>query len=1117
MSKSIFLTALLCVALVGVTPVASIGFSVSNSDADFENLSALEYPNASSMVQEQWTLQVLNVSQLSYSQRLCALTLQGIVNGEESSTKIFLVSKNYAPSEEFRSYDNQWLTYYVNELNFSVEYYPDLMSLIRASKSSIRGYVVYDPSVPGSQFNAATISGLNGSITVSPDMIDMVRNEGIVQDLDLRGKFVPGNTTAVYEWGFKNLYPFCNRTVIGNMIYNNADDGYYNIYMQIIDYLVSNKAFIMGLSSYTEPDRNLKQMFLDGMEKFGKIFGWHGPDDYEWVHVAQASESGQTVVCSFPESPNFSLHSRFSSHAYQQKTRVGSPVYSKSKTYVTFILSDGDALWAASSRYRNNWESPLRGKMKIGWELGPALKDLSPAILDYFYKTESSLDEFIGSASGVGYFFPDMMSLDQLRERLVMANEVMNDMDLNGLFTITHGTTPKAVKEMYNQIMPGKAFFEGYEYKQEAHEVLNSTVWFETKFPRMPIEWWKPWSELKSAIESLAQDEQFIVAHVQPIENVIEKIYNIAVNLGPNFEVVLPTELASLKAQSVRPASISDLRQFIVEAEANSTHFLYADPQRVNRSFSNYDVVAGSIIYNMSINAQRQGFDNDPLIVLQNSTDKGRILLRNTTVAMFGGPSPNLAVKYLEMKRLAPVYFSAELVSGVTRWKFVETSTERVLVDSLAATIDLEHEDYFVIMTFKDENDNRVFVNYGFDWKGTWAAGIYLESIYSDIQAYTNPYYILHWIDENKDGIPQSIEITPKTYGGKGSDEGHSIIPTRDGGFAIAGSTMSFGAGGSDVYLIKTDPYGYVQWNKTYGGANSDIGYSLVQTLDGGYAIAGYTNSFGAGGYDVFLIKTDVNGTVQWSSTYGGSVDDWGYSMVQTTDGGYAIAGYTTSFAGGGDVYLVKTDPAGNMQWNKTYGGTSYDWAYSIYHTYDAEFIIVGLTTSYGIGGDVYVIRSDSSGNMLWNKTFGNTGVDWGYDVVQTNDGGYSVVGITSSSGSNGVDVFLTKLDSNGNQQWQRTYGGTGSDEGRSIIQTNNEGYIIAGFTTSFDVDGGDVYMIKTDSLGNIELNKTYGGLGYEYGYSLAQTRDGNYIAVVGLTTSYGIGSEDVYFVRVES
>jgi len=291
------------------------------------------------------------------------------------------------------------------------------------------------------------------------------------------------------------------------------------------------------------------------------------------------------------------------------------------------------------------------------------------------------------------------------------------------------------------------------------------------------------------------------------------------------------------------------------------------------------------------------------------------------------------------------------------------------------------------------------------------------------------------------------------------------VVQTSDGGYAIAGITSSFGAGNWDVWLIKTDPAGNQQWTQTYGGVGGDYGWSLVETIDGGYAIGGYTASYGAGGNDVWLVKTDASGIMQWNQTYGGANNDQGYSVVQTSDGGYVVTGYTYSYGAGlADVWLVKTDSAGTAQWNQTYGGTSREWGYSVVETSNGGYAIAGGTNSYGAGSyDVWLIKTNASGSMQWSQTYGGTGWDEGYSVIQTSNGGYAIAGYTASYGAGSYDVWLIKTDSAGNLQWTQTYGGAGYDMGRSLLQTGDGGYVIAGYTESHGAGGADVWLVKTD------------------------------------------------------
>jgi hypothetical protein len=235
--------------------------------------------------------------------------------------------------------------------------------------------------------------------------------------------------------------------------------------------------------------------------------------------------------------------------------------------------------------------------------------------------------------------------------------------------------------------------------------------------------------------------------------------------------------------------------------------------------------------------------------------------------------------------------------------------------------------------------------------------------------------------------------------------------------------------------------------------------------------VAGATSSFGAGwDDDIFLIKTDANGNIQWAKTYGGTYGDWAYSVQQTSDGGYIVAGYTDSFgAGDGDIILIKTDANGNIQWAKTYGGTRWDYASSVQQTSDGGYIVAGGTYSFGAGwdDDIFLIKTDANGNIQWAKTYRGASGDGAFSVQQTSDGGYIVANYTFSFGAGWNDIFLIKTDANGNIQWAKTYGGTSWDGAFSVQQTSDGGYIVAGYTYSFGA-GGDIFLIKTDANGNI-------------------------------------------------
>jgi hypothetical protein len=346
-----------------------------------------------------------------------------------------------------------------------------------------------------------------------------------------------------------------------------------------------------------------------------------------------------------------------------------------------------------------------------------------------------------------------------------------------------------------------------------------------------------------------------------------------------------------------------------------------------------------------------------------------------------------------------------------------------------------------------------------------------------------------------------------RTYGGASNDEGKSVQQTSDGGYIIVGYTTSMGTGGTDVYLIKTNPNGDILWAKTYGGISDDEGKSVQQTSDGGYIIAGSTSSFGAGESNVYVVKTNTSGDTLWTKTYGGTDYAYGESIQEISDGGYIITG-----SEGSNVYLIKITTTGETLWSRTFGGTKFSVGYSIQQTSDGGYIIAG-----SIGEavpDVYLLKTDAEGDTIWTKTISGISYDCGYSVRQTSDGGYIITGMTISD-RGWIDIYLIKTDKYGSVSWTRVYGGTDRDVGLAVREDFDGGYIIAGYTESFGAGMSDVYLVKTDENGETIWTKTFGGIDCDFGYSVQSTSDGGFV-IVGGTQSFGAGFYDVYFIKIK-
>jgi hypothetical protein len=325
--------------------------------------------------------------------------------------------------------------------------------------------------------------------------------------------------------------------------------------------------------------------------------------------------------------------------------------------------------------------------------------------------------------------------------------------------------------------------------------------------------------------------------------------------------------------------------------------------------------------------------------------------------------------------------------------------------------------------------------------------------------------------------VVASSEIWSQTYGGSEDEEAFSLVETADGGFAVTGY---------DNLFVKTDEQGNVEWTKTYEGQ------SLIVTSDGGFAVADSRSS------DFHLIKIDASGNLQWNKTYGGPDTEHAYSVVETPDGGYALAGYIYSHGETRfDWWLVKTDAAGNMEWNRTFAGPEFDAAHSVIVTSDGGLMVAGFRDyqSNYVHGKFWLIKTDADGNMQWNKTYSYQIDEIAYCVIETTDGGFAVAGTTDFWTNQ--DIFVIKTDEYGNTEWNRTYG---EGVARSIVELSDGGYVFVGGNR----------LIKTDAYGNTVWSSTYDAETInsviqtsDGGYALAGTKNNDFW--LAKTDEYGI------------
>ncbi len=351
--------------------------------------------------------------------------------------------------------------------------------------------------------------------------------------------------------------------------------------------------------------------------------------------------------------------------------------------------------------------------------------------------------------------------------------------------------------------------------------------------------------------------------------------------------------------------------------------------------------------------------------------------------------------------------------------------------------------------------------------------------------------------------------------GGIYNELGYAGVQTDAGDYVVFGSTFSFGAGDFDMYLLKLNSAGDTIWTAKYGGEFSEYGYDIQKTPDSGFILVGSTRSFGNGKRDVYLLKVDSLGELMWSRTFGGAEDDEGCSIRVTGDG-YIICGTTSSRgAGYSDLYLIKTNSDGDTLWTRTFGGAGGESGSAVREVADGGYIAVGSTGSFGEGySSVYLVRVGPSGDSLWAVALGGDKADFGSDIENAQDGGFIIVGSTASYGAGYSDVFLIKTDIGGAPLWEKTYGGINDDRGYSIFSLRGGGYIVTGTTESFGAQSVDIYAIRTDIFGNQIWGFNYGGAKSDFGRMVFQDQGQNYM-LVGYSYSYSNGGSDIYIAKL--
>lgn len=362
--------------------------------------------------------------------------------------------------------------------------------------------------------------------------------------------------------------------------------------------------------------------------------------------------------------------------------------------------------------------------------------------------------------------------------------------------------------------------------------------------------------------------------------------------------------------------------------------------------------------------------------------------------------------------------------------------------------------------------------------------------------------------------------VTPgwlRAYGAESYDTATAVTMAADGGILVVGYSDAGQPSASDYSVTKLNPYGVASWRRVYGGQDKEYASAVSPLADGGFLIAGDEGSFNrATGRNVWVMRITATGEVSWQRTYGGNGRDDARAIAQTADGGSIVAGSTQSFgAGEEDGFLLRLSPPGSVIWQKSYGGTGSDALRAVRVTADGGLIVAGSTNSGGAGGqDFWVLRLDSHGKVLWQGTYGGTGEDIANAIIETKDGSFVVAGSTQSYGDGYRDAWIVRLDSSGDVLWQKVYGGSGMDSAESVLETPEGMLVVAGQHSAVGVTNSDAWVFQLTAAGAMRWQKAYGGQRNDAALAIATIPQRGYV-VAGYTDSFGAGDADALVIRI--